>query len=110
MIKSIDEEKKKDKNIEMNDNCMYPTIAQKKHRHVSFVDQNDAPSSSEKRTPPTEKMREKERKEEKRREEERRNEEHKTWWSGRRMDRSTHSVTHTQTRTTHTRTHTHTHL
>ena len=28
------------------------TIAQKKHRHVSFVDQKEAPSSREKSTPP----------------------------------------------------------
>ena len=27
-------------------------IAQKKHRHVSFVDQKDAPSSNENKTPP----------------------------------------------------------
>jgi hypothetical protein len=27
-------------------------IAQKKHRHVSLVDQNEAPSSNEKSTPP----------------------------------------------------------
>jgi hypothetical protein len=35
------------------------TIAQKKHRHVSFVDQKDAPSSREKSTPPIGKMGEK---------------------------------------------------
>ena len=55
----------KDRQLKIKDHCIYLTIAQKKHRHVSFVDQNDAPSSSEKRTPPAEKRREGRRKEEK---------------------------------------------